>query len=193
MAHPAPTPPPYREDWRDQAQCRDLYDLYDAATEGAQAAVDATRAICSGCSSRAACLTDGIREPYGVRAGLDAPERDPLARAYAAHLAAVARLDSRLREIAAGDPGLREALTALSVEGDAVAAAALAVAAGAGTGEVHAALEVALDAQAATSAALDELHVARPAGLDQAATTLMAAAMTVAATASAVPAIAAVA
>lgn len=198
MGNPAPpSPVPYRADWRHQALCRDE-DPEIFFGENCAASTAAARAVCAVCPVRRPCLAEGIREPYGVRAGLTEVDRDPLGRAHAAHLTMIAAVDARLRELAAGDQGHHEALTALATEGEAVTAVALAVAAGAPRAEIETAITTALDAQHATAAALSELHVPRPAELDQAAVRLLSAAATAAAavtttTRPSVPVIAAVA
>ncbi len=202
MSNPAPTPTPTVEhavpDWRHDAVCVDLEDLFDAALEGDPVAVGAARRVCSTCPVRRQCLTSGVRDPHGVRAGLDAPERDPLARAYALYRQLVASASDALAQTAAGDPGLREALAAVEAEADAISSLALTVAAGgAGQTELHDLTALALDARHATAQALGELYLRPMPGMDRAVTRLMAAAVQTAAVhaapTSTVPSIAAVA
>jgi WhiB family redox-sensing transcriptional regulator len=188
MGNPAPLNEPARPDWRHRALCRDV-DPEIFFPEGDPAAADAARAVCSTCTVRTSCLREGVREPYGVRAGLTEDERDPLARAYGHYLGEVARVDGWLRRVAAGDDGLREALAAVADEGQAVAAVALTIAAG-GTADIHVAAVTALGAEGAMSAALDRLCLPRPARMRQAGAALLSAAMdvTIAATSATAPA-----
>ncbi len=181
MGNPAPLNEPARADWRHDAACRGLDDdlfFPEGTTAAAERQAATARAICAGCTVRVQCLREGVREPYGIRAGLTEDERDPLARAYARYLAEVARVDAWLRRVAAGDDGLREALAALADEGQAVAAVALTIAAG-GTDDVHTAAVTALGVEGAMSAALDRLCLPRPARMRQAGAALLSAAMDV--------------
>ncbi|MCK9895209.1 WhiB family transcriptional regulator [Frankia sp. AgB32] len=174
MSHPAPTPIPYRADWRHQASCRGEYDLFDAAAEGDLGAVAEARAVCAGCPSRRPCLRDGVGEAYGVRAGLTEDDRDPLGRAYGAYRTAVAHAHGALAQTAAGDEGLREALAALEAEADTIGALALTVAAGgAAPAELRELVALALDARHATEDALAALYLRPLPSVARAVTVLM--------------------
>jgi WhiB family redox-sensing transcriptional regulator len=177
MGNRAPTSPvPYVEDWRHRAPCRDE-DPEIFFGEAGPASTAAARAVCASCPVRRPCLTEGIREPHGVRAGLTEAERDPFGRAYAVYRELVAAAHDALAQVAAGDPGLREALAAVEAEADAVGSLALTVAAGgADEAELRDLAAQALDARQATAAALGELYLRPLDGMDRAVTRLMAAA-----------------
>lgn len=168
MAHPAPTPThspvPYRADWRHSALCRDE-DPEIFFGEAGPASTAAARAVCARCPVRRPCLTEGIREPHGVRAGLTEDEREAMGRAYGVYLRTVTETDAMVREASAQLPvGLvRAASAALSVEGDAVASVALALAEGAPAREIQEAAELALAAETSTDETLSELGLAPPA------------------------------
>lgn len=177
MSNPAPTPIP----WRDRASCRDV-DPETFFPEGDPALLAAASTVCGSCPVRRQCLSDGIREPYGVRAGLSEDERDPIARAYGLYRQLVASAHNALAQVAAGDEGLREALAALETEADTVSALALTVAAGGATeAELRELAAFALDARHATVEALAGLYLAPQPGMDRAVTRLMAAAVQTAA------------
>lgn len=99
------------------------------------------------------------------------------ARAYEAYRQIVASAHGALAQVAAGDPGQREALAALEDEADAVCALALTVAAGgADEDELRALSALALDARHTTVEALAALYLAPLSSLDRAVSRLMAAA-----------------
>lgn len=191
MGNPAPTPSPFHvaPSWEQAAACRDADPelFFPVGTTGPAVKRQRAeaRAVCAGCPVRLSCLVDGLAESDGVRAGLDAPERDPLARAHGVYRTEVTRLDEALHRTAATTDGageqLRLASRGLAAEADTTAALALSIAAGAEAGEVQEAAELAEAMVTESAVALAEIGLTHPSRLRQAAQQLLAAAVAVAA------------
>lgn len=102
------------EDWRDQAACRDTDpELFfvpgrsDAPASRRQVAQ--TKAVCAGCTARAACLNYALDsgQEYGIFGGTSAEERRRISRHLPTPQPELSRLDREQHasdDLAAGQP-----------------------------------------------------------------------------------------